>query len=88
MEPKVTQCEFDMPLPIGIKADSILKLHIEYQEEEEDGSGNILIEWDENDADLQWWNDLGEERQQQFILNALTVACEQALANEESDNGI
>ena len=75
-----------IPLPIGINPESILKLDIKWIEEE-DGSGTIHIEWDEDDADLQWWTDLGEERQQQFMINALEVAVENALNNEDSDDG-
>lgn len=71
----------------GIKPESILKLHIEFIEED-DGSGTIYIEWDEKEPDLQWWTNLGEKRQQAFIVNALKVAIQQALNTEESDNGI
>lgn len=39
--------------------------------EEEDGSGLITIEWDQNDPDLDYWTSLGEERQQQFIMNGI-----------------
>lgn len=54
--------------------------------EEEDGSGTIQIDWDESDADLQWWTNLGEEKQKQFIMDALTAAIEQNLPDEISDN--
>ena len=65
---------------------SVLKLDIQYIEEE-DGGGMIHIEWDEEDADLQWWNNLGETKQQQFILDALTAAISNALDGDES-NGL
>ena len=39
--------------------------------EEEDGSGLITIEWDQNDPDLDYWTSLGEERQQQFIMDGI-----------------
>jgi len=39
--------------------------------EEEDGSGLMTIEWDQNDPDLDYWTSLGEERQQQFIMNGI-----------------
>ena len=64
--------------------ESVFKLDIRFIEEE-DGGGTIQIEWDEEDADLQWWNNLGEEKQQQFILDALTAAISNALNRDESD---
>ena len=63
---------------------SVFKLDIRFIEEE-DGGGIIQIEWDEEDADLQWWNNLGETKQQQFILDALTAAISNALDEDESD---
>jgi hypothetical protein len=75
----VTQMQFECTDPA-----SVFKLDIKYIEEE-DGSGTIQIEWDEEDADLQWWNNLGEEKQQQFILDALTAAISNALNGDESD---
>ena len=36
----------------------------------------IHIEWDENDPDLQWWTDLGEEGQKACMIKALTDACD------------
>ena len=53
---------------------SVNKLKIEFIEEE-DGSATIHIEWDENDPDLQWWTDLGEESQKSFMIDALYEAC-------------
>lgn len=52
------------------KLSSIEKMQIDYVEEE-DGTGTIHIDWDENDPDLQWWNDLGEDGQKSFILDSL-----------------
>jgi hypothetical protein len=75
----VTQMQFECADPA-----SVFKLDIKYIEEE-DGSGTIQIEWDEEDADLQWWNNLGEEKQQQFILDSLTAAVSNALNGDESD---
>jgi hypothetical protein len=46
------------------------KLTIEFIEEE-DGSGTIQIEWDEADSELDYWNDLGKEGQEKFIMDAL-----------------
>ncbi len=60
----------------------IFKLNIKYTSEE-DGSGTIQIEWDETDADLQWWTNLGEELQKQFMIDALTAAIEKALPDED-----
>lgn len=75
----VTQMQFECADPA-----SVLKLDIQYIEEE-NGGGTIRIEWDEEDADLQWWNNLGEEKQQQFILDALTAAIFNALDEDESN---
>jgi len=69
----------------GMNPDSIFKLNVKFIEEE-DGSGTIQIEWDETDADLQWWTNLGEEKQKQFIMDALTAAIEQNLPEETIDN--
>ena len=49
------------------------KLHIEVVDEE-DGSATIQIEWDETDPDLDYWNDLGKEEQEKFILDALDAS--------------
>lgn len=75
----VTQMQFECTDPA-----SVFKLDIRFIEEE-DGGGTIQIEWDEEDADLQWWNNLGETKQQQFILDALTAAISNALDGDESD---
>lgn len=85
MEEKLTDDWFC--LEPGIKPESIFKLHIEFIEEE-DGSGVIHIEWDDKDADLQWWTNLGEKKQQAFITHALELAIQRALNTEESDDGI
>ena len=69
-----------------INPDTIFKLQCTFIEEEEDGSGTIQIDWDETDADLQWWTNLGEEKQKQFIMDALTAAIEQTLPEETFDN--
>ena len=73
----VAQMQFECADPA-----SVFNLDIQYIEEE-DGGGTIRIEWDEEDADLQWWNNLGEEKQQQFILDALTAAIFNALDEDE-----
>lgn len=69
----------------GMNPDTIFKLNVNFIEEE-DGSGTIQIEWDETDADLQWWTNLGEEKQKQFLMDALTAAIEQNLPKEIIDN--
>jgi hypothetical protein len=55
----------------------VFKLNIEVVDEE-DGSGTIVIEWDETDPDLQYWNELGKEGQEKFIMDALYNALENA----------
>ena len=45
-------------------------------EENEDGSCNLTFSWDEKDADLQLWTDLGEEKQREFIWSAIKRTCE------------
>jgi hypothetical protein len=69
----------------GMNPDTIFKLNVNFIEEE-DGSGTIQFDWDETDPDLQWWKNLGEEKQKQFILDALTAAIEQNLPEETFDN--
>ena len=59
------------------------KLQIECKEEP-DGSGTIVIEWDEDDCSLEEWMSWSEEKQKQFILDALTVAVSDALTNDET----
>ena len=61
----------------------VQKLHIEVIEEE-DGSGTIAIEWDETDPDLDYWNSLGKEGQEKFIMDALRAS----LKNLEITNDI
>jgi len=58
--------------------DSILKLQVEVINEE-DGSGTIHIEWDETDPELKWWTSMGAELQEQFILDSLHAAVNNAL---------
>lgn len=60
---------------IDLNPNSINKLQINCIDEK-DGSMTIHIEWDENDPDLQWWTDLGEESQKTFMIKALTDACD------------
>jgi hypothetical protein len=55
----------------------VFKLNIEIVDEE-DGSGTIVIEWDETDPDLAYWNELGKKGQEQFIMDALYNALERA----------
>lgn len=43
--------------------------------ESEDESLNIVCTWDEKDPELQLWNELGEEKQQEFVLAALKANC-------------
>ena len=57
---------FDIPE----STDWVSKLKFIFSEEE-DGSGLITIEWDQNDPDLDYWTSLGEERQQQFIMDGI-----------------
>lgn len=75
----ITQLQFECVDPA-----SVFKLDIHYIEED-DGGGLIRIEWDEKDASLQWWNNLGEEKQKQFILDSLTAAISNVLEGAESD---
>lgn len=42
---------------------------------EEDGSLTMSFTWDETDPDLDYWNDLGEEGQKKFMLDALHDGC-------------
>lgn len=56
------------------KLNSIEKLKIECIDKT-DGSITIHIEWDETDPELQWWTDLGEERQKSFMIDALYEVC-------------
>jgi hypothetical protein len=66
-------------------ASFIDKLHIEYKENP-DGTGNITLEWDENDLDLAEWTSWGEDKQKQFILDALTIAVSNALPENEPES--
>ncbi len=60
----------------------VTKLNLEVQEDNEDGSVNIVIDWDENDPDLQMWTEWGEEKQKDFILTALRNACHEVLDHD------
>jgi len=51
------------------------KIQLEVVESEDD-SWVISCTWDEKDADLQLWNEWGEEKQTEFVLNALRRSCE------------
>lgn len=42
--------------------------------ENEDGSLNLLFDWDETDPDLHTWTALGPEKQEEFVLNALKAS--------------
>ena len=53
----------------------VYKLHIEVIYEE-DGFATIQIEWDETDPDLDYWNSLGKEGQEKFIMDALHASLE------------
>lgn len=44
--------------------------------EEEDGSGLLTIEWDQNDPELDYWTSLGKKGQQKFIMDGIFKACE------------
>jgi len=56
-------------------AEWVKKLQIECIDED-DGSMTIQIDWDQNDPDLQWWTQLGEEGQETFVIDALWAALE------------
>jgi hypothetical protein len=56
-------------------AEWVKKLQIECIDED-DGSMTIQIDWDQNDPDLQWWTELGEEGQTTFVIDALWAALE------------
>ena len=56
-------------------AEWVKKLQIECIDED-DGSMTIQIDWDQNDPDLQWWTQLGEEGQKTVVIDALWAALE------------
>lgn len=58
----------------------IEKLKIDYIDEE-DGTGTIHVEWDETDPDLAYWTSLGPDSQRETILEALRLACDEALSD-------
>jgi hypothetical protein len=56
------------------------KLSIEVIDEE-DGGCSINIEWDETDPDLEYWNSLGKEGQEAFIIDSLRNSLEQYIVD-------
>ena len=52
----------------------IEKLQLTVMEDNPDGGCDLHIEWDATDPDLALWTSWGEEKQKQFILDALTNA--------------
>lgn len=42
--------------------------------DEADGGCSICIHWDNEDPDLEYWTNLGEEGQKSFIIKTLTNA--------------
>ena len=56
------------------------KLSIEVVDEE-DGGCSIDIEWDETDPDLDYWNSLGKEGQELFIMYSLNNFLEKDLVD-------
>jgi hypothetical protein len=48
----------------------------------EDGGMNLIFTWDEKDPELQLWTELGEKKQQEFVLSALRRSC--GLTTEEN----
>lgn len=51
--------------------------------ENEDGSLNLVFEWDEKDPELQLWTELGEEKQTEVVLTALRRAANDVIEPEE-----
>ena len=47
----------------------------------EDGGTSLNFAWDEKDPELQLWTEWGEEKQREFILEAL----ERAVSNQDQD---
>lgn len=56
------------------------KLFLEVRDED-DGGCTINIEWDENDPDLAEWTSWGKEKQEAFVIEALSCAVNDALSN-------
>lgn len=54
-------------------SDWVYKLALEIIENE-DGSLNLIFEWDETDPDLQMWTEWGPKKQEEFILGALRAS--------------
>jgi len=58
-------------------ADWFTKLQLEIVDNE-DGSANLIFEWDENDPGLSYWNSLTNEEREKFILDVLENAVNSA----------
>lgn len=50
----------------------LAKINFKVVEDDEDLV--LLFDWDEKDPELQEWTELGQEKQQQFVLEALKRA--------------
>lgn len=53
-----------------INSNWFTKLQLEVVDNE-DGSANLIFEWDENDPELNYWNSLTNEEREKFIIDAL-----------------
>lgn len=54
----------------GLAFDWVKKLKLEIVDNE-DGSANLIFEWDEKDPDLDYWNSLTNEQRESFIMKSL-----------------
>lgn len=54
----------------GLAFDWVTKLKLEIRDNE-DGSANLIPEWDEKDPELAYWNNLTNEQRENFIMKAL-----------------
>jgi hypothetical protein len=61
-------------------ADWLNKITIEFEEDDE--GSKLTFTWDEKDPELQLWTELGEKKQQEFVLSALRRSC--GLTTEEN----
>ena len=59
-------------------ADWLNKILIEAEEDEE--GLKLTFMWDEKDPELQLWTELGEEKQKEFVLQALLNSCKEITA--------
>lgn len=59
-----------MEQQLGKDLNWVHKIQLEVVEGEDD-SLVIVSTWDEKDPELQLWNELGQEKQQEFLLAAL-----------------